>query len=78
MWGVGGSISRSRLASRVGEDIGRRVVISKRERRDWLDILVKLDSSVGELAEGASLLDLGGGLSVLYSEKHQCQPSCSF
>jgi hypothetical protein len=30
-----------------------------------LDILVKFNSSVGELAEGSSLLELGGGLSVL-------------
>lgn len=36
------------------------------------DILVKVDSSVGELSEGSSLLDLGSLLGVVLSVGHDC------
>lgn len=35
------------------------------------NVLVEVDSSVGELAEGAALLDLGSLLSVLEAKKGQ-------
>jgi hypothetical protein len=39
------------------------------------NVLVKVDSSVRELAERSSLLELGGLLSVLYQHKKSSAPS---
>jgi len=42
------------------------------ERQLKCDLLVKIDSSVGELSEGSSLLDLGGLLGVVVCVGHGC------
>lgn len=43
---------------------------SSSHRMEQSNVLVKVDSSVRELAEGSSLLELGGLLGVLYHHKH--------
>lgn len=45
----------------LGRSSGRRLIACNKVK----NVLVEVDSSVGELAEGAALLDLGSLLSVL-------------